>query len=97
MFLDPSVPEVRQKVAGDMARLRQWGFELIKHDYTTFDVFGRWGYQMGAAMTRDGWTFASGPTHTTAEVIDELYRTIRDAAGASLTVGRSESRPCTSV
>jgi alpha-galactosidase len=85
--LDPSVPEVRQKVADDVARLRQWGFELIKHDYTTFDVFGRWGFQMGAALTRDGWTFASGPNRTTAEVIDELYRTIRGAAGDSLVIG----------
>jgi len=40
-----------------------------------------------AAMTRDGWTFASGPTRTTAEVIDELYRTIRTGAGDSLVIG----------
>jgi alpha-galactosidase len=86
-FLDPSVPEVREKVAGDITRLRQWGFELVKHDYTTFDIFGRWGFQMGAALTRDGWTFASGPGRTTAEVIDELYRTIRTAAGESLIIG----------
>ena len=86
-FLDPTVPEARQKVADDIARLRQWGFELIKHDYTTYDIFGRWGFQMGAALTRDGWTFASGPTRTTAEVIDDLYRTIRDAAGDGLIIG----------
>lgn len=86
-ILDPSIPEVRQKVAEDIARLRQWGFELIKHDYTTFDIFGRWGSQMGSAMTRDGWTFAAGSGRTTAEVIDELYRTIREAAGASLVIG----------
>lgn len=86
-FLDPSVPEVRQKVADDIARLRQWGFELIKHDYTTYDLFGRWGSTMGAAMTRDGWTFATGSSHTTAEIIDELYATIRVAAGDSLVIG----------
>jgi alpha-galactosidase len=86
-FLDPTVPEARQKVADDIARLRQWGFELIKHDYTTYDVLGRWGFQMGAALTRDGWTFASGPTRTTAEVIDDLYRTIREAAVDSLIIG----------
>src|SRR3989442_1054718 len=86
-FLDPTVPEVRQKVADDIARLQQWGFELIKHDYTTFDIFGRWGFQMGAALTRDGWTFASGPGRTTAEVINELYLTIRTAAGESLVIG----------
>jgi alpha-galactosidase len=86
-FLDPSVPEARQKVADDISRLRQWGFELIKHDYTTFDIFGRWGSTMGSALTRDGWTFAAGPGRTTAEVIDELYRTIRMAAGESLVIG----------
>jgi alpha-galactosidase len=86
-FLDPSVPEVRQKVTGDMARLRAWGFALIKHDYSTYDIFGRWGFQMGAALTRDGWTFASGPTRTTAEVIDDLYAAIRTGAGDSVVIG----------
>src|SRR5450759_969157 len=38
--LDPTVPEVRQKVTDDIARLRQWGFEMVKHDYTPFDLFG---------------------------------------------------------
>ena len=85
--LDPTVPEARQKVADDIARLRPWGFELIKHDYTTFDIFGRWGFQMGAALTKDGWTFASGPGRTTAEVINDLYLTIRKAAGESLVIG----------
>jgi alpha-galactosidase len=85
--LDPTVPDVRDRVSADIARLAHWGFELIKHDYTTFDIFGRWGYQMGAAMTRDGWGFAAGPARTTAEVIDALYRTIRDAAGDALIIG----------
>ena len=86
-YLDPTIPEARAKIADDIARVRQWGYELIKHDYTTFDLFGRWGFQMGAVMTRDGWTFAAGPTQTTAEVIDELYRTIRVAAAESLVIG----------
>jgi alpha-galactosidase len=86
-FLDPTVPEARQKVADDIARLQGWGFELIKHDYSTFDILGRWGFRMGAALTNDGWTFAAGPTRTTAEVIDELYRTIRTAAGDTLVIG----------
>ncbi|MEP6618884.1 MAG: hypothetical protein ABJE47_06205 [bacterium] len=86
-FLDPTIAEVRLKVRDDMARLRQWGFELIKHDYTTYDIFGRWGFQMGAEMTRGNWTFASGPSHTTAEVISELYATIRTGAGDSLVIG----------
>jgi alpha-galactosidase len=87
MFLDPSIPEVREKIGADIARLRQWGFELIKHDYSTFDIFGRWGNTMGSAMTRDGWTFAAGAARTTAEVIWELYRIIRVAADTSLVIG----------
>jgi alpha-galactosidase len=86
-MLDPTVPEVAKKVADDIGRLRTWGYELIKHDYTTFDIFGRWGFQMGTSLTRDGWTFASGPSRTTAEVIGELYRTIRTAAGDSIIIG----------
>lgn len=86
-YLDPTVPEVRQKVGDDIARLRSWGFEMIKHDFSTFDLMGRWGFQMGTEMTRGNWTFASGPSRTTAEVIDQLYATIRASAGDSLVVG----------
>jgi alpha-galactosidase len=86
-FLDPSIPEVREKIAADMSRLTGWGYELIKHDYTTFDIFGRWGSTMGSSLTRDGWAFAAGPSRTTAEVIWELYRAIRVAAGDALIIG----------
>jgi alpha-galactosidase len=85
--LDPTVPDVRARIAADIARLRAWGFALIKHDYSTFDIFGEWGNQVGSALTRDGWTFAEGPARTTAEVIDELYRTIRTAAGEVVIIG----------
>ncbi|MEO8620642.1 MAG: glycoside hydrolase family 36 protein [bacterium] len=85
--LDPTVPEVRQKITEDFSRLRQWGFDLIKHDYSTYDLFGRWGFQMGTSLTKDGWTFSIGPTRTTAEVIDELYGTIRAASGGALIIG----------
>lgn len=85
--LDPTVPEVLGKIADDIGRVRQWGFDLIKHDYSTFDIFGRWGFQMGSALTKEGWTFATGRSRTTAEVINELYRTIRTAAGESLVIG----------
>jgi alpha-galactosidase len=85
--LDPSVPEVLHKIAADITRIREWGFDLVKHDYSTFDLFGRWGFQMGTALTRDGWTFATGSTRTNAEVISELYATIRAAAGDALVIG----------
>jgi alpha-galactosidase len=86
-FLDPTVPDALHKVVEDVTRLQTWGFTLIKHDYTTFDLFGRWGSQMGTAMTKDGWTFAAGPSRTTAEVILDLYRAIRGVAGDAVVLG----------
>ena len=85
--LDPTVAGAREKIAADMARLSAWGFELIKHDYSTWDIFGRWGRQMGSALTKDGWTFAEGPVRTSAEVINALYATIRQAAGDAIVIG----------
>ena len=85
--LDPTIPEAAAKIGEDIARLRAWGFDLIKHDYTTFDLFGRWGSQMGTDLTKSGWTFARGADRTTAEVIDALYRVIREAAGDGVVIG----------
>jgi alpha-galactosidase len=86
-YLDPTIPETREKVSADFKRLVTMGFELIKHDYSTWDLFGRWGFEMGTALTKAGWTFASGPSQTTAEVINALYDTMRSAAGDALILG----------
>lgn len=86
-FLDPTVADAARKIVDDIERLRGWGFDLVKHDYTTFDLLGRWGFQMGTALTNDGWTFASGPSRTTAEVMVDLYRHLRAAAGESVVIG----------
>lgn len=84
--LDPSSPATVRTVAQDVARLVDWGFELIKHDFSTFDVVGQWGVRMGASPGLDGWSLAD-PTVTTAEALGRLYRTIRDAAGPALLLG----------
>ena len=79
-ILDPTVPEVRSLIRETVARFHGWGYELIKHDYTTYDLCGRWGKDMGAEVTDDGWAFADR-SKTTAEVIRGLYQDIRQAAG----------------
>ncbi|PKO22937.1 MAG: hypothetical protein CVU38_06800 [Chloroflexi bacterium HGW-Chloroflexi-1] len=84
--LDPSVPDVLAQVAHDIRTLTGWGYELIKHDWTTWDLTGRWGFQMGAEFTPDTWCFADR-SQTTAEVVLDLYRTIRQAAGDALIIG----------
>jgi alpha-galactosidase len=59
---------------------------MIKHDFTSFDVMGRWGFDMGALITHDGWSFRDR-TRTTAEIINALYNTIREAATGAVVIG----------
>lgn len=86
IVLDPSVPEVLELVRQDIARLTEWGYDLIKHDFTTFDITGRWGFEMTDRFTGGDWTFADS-TRTTAEIIRDLYQTIREAAGEGILIG----------
>jgi alpha-galactosidase len=84
--LDPSLPETIETVRHDIARMERWGFALIKHDYTSFDLLGRWGSAMGAELTDANWHFADR-SRTTAEIALALYRAIREAAGNALIIG----------
>jgi alpha-galactosidase len=85
-YLDPTLPENLRRI-GDIIRLyKDWGFEMIKHDYSTYDLFGRWGSQMKEEMTVPGWHF-NDRSKTNAEIILELYRTIREAAGKVYLIG----------
>lgn len=86
MFMDPSEPEVLSKISEDIKNIVSWGYDLIKHDFSTFDILGRWGIRMGDQITCDGWSFKN-TSKTTAEIILELYNTIRRAAGDTLVIG----------
>ena len=83
-LMDPSVPEVLDKVAEDIVRIRNWGYKLIKHDFTTGDTFGLWGFEMSDDYVSQK-EFAD-KTKTTAEIIKNLYQTIRDAAGDDIAI-----------
>jgi alpha-galactosidase len=80
ILLDPTIPEVRERISSDVRSLVGWGYELVKHDFSTQDLFGRFGPRMGASLTESGWSFHDR-SRTTAEVIRDLYRAIREGAG----------------
>jgi alpha-galactosidase len=84
--IDPSVPEALQQIQQDVRTTASWGYELIKHDFSTYDLLGRWGFKMGSAITDSGWGFAD-QSRTTAEIIVAFYRAMREAAGSALLVG----------
>ena len=77
--LDPSIPEVRCFVKETVERIGRWGFRLLKHDFSTFDLMNRWGCEMPYEMAEDGWHFAD-QGRTSAEIIISLYQAILDAA-----------------
>ena len=54
----------------------------MKFDYTTFDLLGKWGFEMlrDGAMTSPHWSMHDN-SKTNAEIILNLYKTIREAAG----------------
>ena len=84
--LDPTVPGALEQIASYIRMMTGWGYELIKYDFSTFDIAGKWGHEMGGEFTPDGWSFADR-SKTTAEIILDLYRTIHKAAGDALLIG----------
>lgn len=84
--LDLTLPENLTLIRDDIARMRSWGYELIKHDFSTYDIFARWGFELGAELTDPGWHFADRSL-TNAEIILRLYRTLREGAGDAVLLG----------
>jgi hypothetical protein len=85
-YLDPTIPENLQKIAATIRRYKEWGFQLVKHDYSTYDALGRWGSQMQQEITASGWHF-NDRSRTNAEIFLELYNTIRTAAADMYLIG----------
>ncbi|MBT9332262.1 hypothetical protein [Paracidobacterium acidisoli] len=77
---DPTIAEAREKALDAVREAVRWKYELVKHDFTTWELLGQWGNEMGASPTLPGWSFHDR-TQTNAEIIRGLYRAIREAAG----------------
>lgn len=86
-YLDPTIPEVKEHLRKIISRIKAWGYELIKHDFSTFDIFGNFGINLNGMITPDyGWTFHD-KTKTSAEVILDFYRLLREEAGEMIIIG----------
>lgn len=85
-YLDPTIPENLERIRHTISLYRDWGFELVKHDYSSYDLFGRWGFQMKEELTTPGWHL-NDRSKTNAEIILELYQAIRNAAGGMYLIG----------
>lgn len=79
-YLDPSHPSVLEYIEDFISVIsKDWGYKLIKHDFTTYDMFGFWGFERDEIFAADGWSFYD-KGKTSAEIIKNLYKAIYDSA-----------------
>lgn len=78
-MLDVSHPAVLEYVKETTRRICDWGYKLIKHDYSTFDILG---YDMlkrdEARNVKNNWHFFD-TSKTSAEIVKNYYKAILDA------------------
>lgn len=86
--LDPSIPENLERIKSYFKTYKDWGYEMVKFDFTTDDIMGRWGFEMvkDGAITSSGWHMHD-TSKTNAEIILQLYKAIREAAGETYIIG----------
>jgi len=86
--LDPTIPENLERVKSYFTLYNQWSYELTKFDFTSFDIFGKWGFEMlkDGSITSANWIMHD-TSKTNAEIILNLYQTIREAAGETSIIG----------
>lgn len=86
-YFDPTHPAVQAYIRADIERIRDWGYELIKHDFSTADLFGDYGGSLDGTITKiNCWHFYD-KTKTNAEIVLDFYRLILEAAGDMLIIG----------
>ena len=83
---DPSDPAVIDRICADIRRFRAWGFKFVKIDYLTADWCGHFkGFDDAGRLIRDARAWKE-TKRTTAEIVRDLYRTIREAAGDDMVI-----------
>jgi alpha-galactosidase len=80
---DPTIPDAQEKILEKVKQVKGWGYDLIKHDFSTYDLLGQWGFEMGPQPTLPGWSLHDR-SRTNAEVILDLYVMLRQAAGEAM-------------
>ena len=86
-YLDPSHPEVKEYLRKTVSEIRSWGYELLKYDFTTNDIFGQPGVFLNGVITAfKDWSFYD-KTKTSAEIVKELYQLLREAFAGGIMLG----------
>jgi len=86
--LDPTIPENLERIKSYFKLYKNWSYEMVKFDFTSYDIFGKWGFEMikDGRMTEPAWNIYD-QSKTNAEIILNLYRVIRESAGETYIIG----------
>jgi alpha-galactosidase len=87
-ILDPTIHENLERVRNYFQLYNDWGYELVKFDFTSFDIFDKWGIAMlkDKEMSYGDWNM-NDTSFTNAEIVLNLYSIIREAAGSTYIIG----------
>lgn len=87
-ILDPSIPENIERIKNYFQLYKHWGYEMVKFDFTSKDIFGKWGFKMlkDGAMTASDWSMYDS-SKTNAEIVLNMYKAIRESAGEMYVIG----------
>lgn len=85
--LDPTHPKVKEYLRENLKRIKGWGYEILKHDFSTVDMFGDYGFALnGVIAKRENWAFFN-KKKTSAEIVVEFYKLIRESCGDMIIIG----------
>jgi len=87
-YLDPTVPAVKSRIVEDVRRFREWGFKLVKIDFLSYDLAQIFpcdplSYYDRYIQDNRKWR---NDSRTTAEVMLDLYKAMKDAAGDDVVI-----------
>ena len=88
--LDVTHPYTLEKVETDARTIRSWGFDLIKHDFSTFDIVGVQaviGHEMMVSAFNKPGRVCFDKTVTVATAIKNFYKAIQRGAGDADVIG----------
>ena len=94
--LDPSCEGTIDTIQEQIAKFIDWGVGLIKHDFTSYDCLGVWGYEVAGWQVNRTRVPMHDDSHTMAELMRRLYQAISQACGSTMNIACNTSGHLTS-
>ena len=84
--VDPTDPKWERRLRAELAHFADWGMELVKIDFITYDWGFAWGFELEDSPVKKPLAAWRDRSRTSAEVVRGLYRAMREAAGERMLI-----------